>query len=146
MINFQNIDTVDTFENSKGILAITYDHKINLLAYPDKAIGYVKLKNYDKNETILLNAHNSRIANLSLNGDGKFLATASEKGTKIRMFSTEDGAYLNEYQVDKNQTEIYSIAFNMFNNFLLCSCSTGTIYIYSLKNALEKYISNTVEK
>ena len=146
MINFQNIDTLDTFENSKGILAITYDHKINLLAYPDKAVGYVKLKNYDKNETILLNAHNSRVANLSLGGDGKFLATASEKGTKIRIFTTEDGTYLNEFQVDKNQTEIYSISFNMLNNFILCSCSTGTIYIFSLKKSLEKYDKHYLEK
>ncbi len=146
MTNFQNFDTVDTFENYKGIIAITYDPKINILAYPDKANGYVKLKNYDKNETILMNAHNSKIAHLSISSDGKFLATASEKGTKIRIFLTEDGTFLHEFQVEKNQTEIFSISFNLSNNFILCSCSTGIVYIFTLKNAIEKYLTNVVEK
>jgi WD40 repeat protein len=145
MINFQNIDTLDTFENYKGIIAITFDPKINILAYPDKANGYVKLKNYEKNETILMNAHNSKIAHLSLSSDGKFLASASEKGTKIRIFFTGDGTFLHEFQVEKNTTDIFSIAFNM-NNYISCSCSTGTIHIFSLKNAIDKYLTNLVDK
>jgi WD40 repeat protein len=146
MINFQNIDTVDTFENSKGILAITYDPKINLLAYPDKASGYVKLKNYEKNETILINAHNTKIACLNISKDGRYLSTASEKGRVIRIFAADDGAFLNEFNRGKEIADIYIFSFDHSTNFLSCSASTGTIHIFSLKSTHKKYEDKNKEK
>jgi len=78
-ISFENIDTIDTFENPKGIVAVSADSKITVLAYPDKTKGYVKVKSYDKSITALIHAHESPIAALALNSDGSLLATASDK-------------------------------------------------------------------
>ena len=138
MINFQNVDTIDTFENQKGIIAVTYDPLINLIAYPDKAVGYVKLKNYDKNETILMNAHDSKIACLALSQDGDFLATASEKGTFVRIFRTANGVFLNEYRRGSEEAEIYSLEFDKNVRFVSCAASTGTIHIFSLESTYKK--------
>jgi WD40 repeat protein len=139
ILNFQNIDTIDTFENSKGIIAMTFDPRINIVAFPDKANGYVKLKSYEKNETILINAHESKISCIQLSQNGKLLATCSEKGTLIRLFKTEDGIFIHQLRRSKDIAEIYNISFDDSTKFISCSCSTGTIHIFSLKIALEKY-------
>jgi hypothetical protein len=47
-INFNNIDTIDTFENQKGIIAVSGDSKTTVIAYPDKTKGYVRVKSYGK--------------------------------------------------------------------------------------------------
>lgn len=48
-ISFNNIDTIETYENPKGIIAVNSDSKITVLAYPDKTKGYVRIKAYGKN-------------------------------------------------------------------------------------------------
>ncbi len=45
-ISFQNIDTIDTYENPKGIVAVSADARTSVLAYPDKTKGYVRVKSY----------------------------------------------------------------------------------------------------
>jgi WD40 repeat protein len=137
-ISFENIDTIDTYENQKGIIAVSPDPKITVLAYPDKTKGYVRVKSYDKAITALINAHESAIACLSLNNDGTLLATASDKGTLIRLFRTEDGSFLQEVRRGAEKAEIYSISFDPFSKFVACSSDRGTIHIFSLGTALKK--------
>jgi hypothetical protein len=48
LINFQTIDTIDTCENPKGIVAVSADSKVTVLAYPDKTKGYIRVKSYGK--------------------------------------------------------------------------------------------------
>jgi WD40 repeat protein len=78
-VTFDNIDTIDTYDNSRGIVAVSADPKITVLAYPDKTKGYIRVKSYDKSITALINAHESSIACLALNTDGTLLASASDK-------------------------------------------------------------------
>ena len=48
----------------------------------------------------MIPAHESSLAALNFNPSGTRLATASEKGTVIRVFSVEDGARLVEFRFD----------------------------------------------
>jgi WD40 repeat protein len=80
---FDSVETLDTHENPKGIVAVSGGNKVTVLAYPDKTKGYVRIKSYDKNFTSIINAHESAIACLSLNLDGTLLATASDKVDSI---------------------------------------------------------------
>ena len=48
---------------------------------------------------------------MTLNFQGTLLATASDKGTLIRLFSTEDGTPMQEVRRGSDKAEIYSIAF-----------------------------------
>ena len=47
-VNLQNIDTIETYNNVKGIIAVSSDPKVTIIAYPDKIKGYVKIKSYGK--------------------------------------------------------------------------------------------------
>lgn len=142
--NFQQIDILDTFENVNGIVSIAYDPKINIIAYPDKASGYVKLKNYEKNLSILINAHENKITCLAISNEGKFLASTSDKGKFVRIFRIEDGTFLYEFERGQDNVDVFSLSFDKNTNFVACSCSTGVIHIFNLKNVHD--INNSIAK
>ena len=54
----------------------------------------VRVELYDVRRTKFVAAHTSPLAALTLSMDGKLLATASERGTLVRIHSTHDGTKL----------------------------------------------------
>jgi WD40 repeat protein len=86
------IDAIDTFENPRGLCAISADPNYSILANPDKKKGAIKITNYDKpNSNIIIDGHSNSLSCMNLNFTGSLLASASDKGTIIRIFSTETG-------------------------------------------------------
>jgi len=69
---------------------------------------------------------------MTLNFSGNLLATASDKGTLIRIFSTEDGTPLQEVRRGSDKAEIYSIAFDKNSHWIACSSDKGTIHIFTV--------------
>lgn len=61
------------------------------------------------------------------------LATASDKGTLIRVFDTYSGELLQELRRGMDRAEIFSLAFNAASSFLACSSCKGTVHIFSLQ-------------
>ena len=70
---------------------------------------------------------------MCLNYAGTLLATASDKGTLIRIFSTATGKALHELRRGAEKAEICSICFDMKSNWLACSSDRSTIHIFSIK-------------
>jgi WD40 repeat protein len=138
LLNFQNIDTIDTSENIKGLIAISTDSKSSVLAHPDNKQGNVRVKFFDREFSQQICAHESTIAAIALNCDGTLLATASDKGTLIRIFDTQTGKMLQEVRRGSEKAVIYSISFNPSSTLLACSSDRGTIHIFSLAGALKK--------
>jgi WD40 repeat protein len=82
--------------------------------------------------TNIITAHNNPLSQLALNLEGTILATASEKGTLIRLFDTTTGRQLRELRRGVDRAEIYSIAFSPNSTWLGVSSDKGTVHIYSL--------------
>ncbi len=80
-----------------------------------------------------MQAHIGPIACLALNPEGSRLATASDKGTLIRIFDTKDGKQVQELRRGAAQAEIFSIAFDAQTTHLAVSSSKGTVHFYGLK-------------
>jgi WD repeat-containing protein 45 len=75
---------------------------------------------------------------MTLNFTGTLLATASDKGTLIRIFSTEDGSPLQEVRRGSDKAEIYSIAFDKNSHWIACSSDKGTIHIFHVTKTMAR--------
>jgi len=141
---FKNMDIIETGDNAHGIVGVSYDREQTILAYPDKKKGQVRIKNYEKSSVFYINAHENNIAYIVLSFDGSLLATASEKGTLIRIFNTENGNLLQEVRRGKDKADIKYICFEPSYKFIAASSNKGTIHIWSLANTL-KSLNKTSE-
>lgn len=143
IINYKNIDTINTPNNPNGLFGLNLDPKLTIVSYLSNTVGeisvkdYGKIKNVDKikSTTTTISAHQSEITNMSLNNKGDLLASCSEKGTIIRLFSTETGNLLKELRRGNSLAEIYSINFDSNSKFLICSSSQGTVHIFNVKDS-----------
>ncbi|CCH60987.1 hypothetical protein TBLA_0D04920 [Henningerozyma blattae CBS 6284] len=84
---------------------------------------------------MVIEAHKGEIAALTLSNDGKLLATASKKGTIIRVFSTDSGSKLYQFRRGTYPTQIYSISFSHDNKFISVTCSSKTVHIFKLEHS-----------
>ena len=141
---FKNMDIIETGDNAHGIVGVSYDREQTILAYTDKKKGQVRIKNYEKSSVFYINAHENNIAYIVLSFDGSLLATASEKGTLIRIFNTENGNLLQEVRRGKDKADIKYICFEPSYKFIAASSNKGTIHIWSLANTL-KSLNKTSE-
>jgi autophagy-related protein 18 len=80
----------------------------------------------------VIEAHRSPLALIALNSDGTLLATASDKGTIIRVFSVPDGHKLYQFRRGSMPSRIYSMSFNTTSTLLCVSSSTETVHIFKL--------------
>lgn len=99
---------------------------------------------YDMNTLqplMVIEAHKGEIAALNFSFDGSLIATASEKGTIIRVFSTSSGAKLYQFRRGTYPTKIYSLSFSQDNRFLSVTCSSKTVHIFKLTKTGEERTS-----
>lgn len=137
---FDIIDIIsfENFENTKGLIAITYEPKINLVAFPDKAIGHIRLKNYEANKTLLIFSHENAISFLTFNSKGKLLSTSALNNNFLNLYETYKGTFIYRFKYTTFTKEVLSISFDIENKFIMSSTDNGIIYVFSMKNALEK--------
>uniref|UniRef100_A0A674GMV5 WD repeat domain, phosphoinositide interacting 1 n=1 Tax=Taeniopygia guttata TaxID=59729 RepID=A0A674GMV5_TAEGU len=80
-------------------------------------------------------AHDGPLAALAFNSTGSKLASASEKGTVIRVFSIPGGQKLYEFRRGmKRYVNISSLVFSMDSQFLCASSNTETVHIFKLEH------------
>lgn len=92
----------------------------------------------------MIQAHNSSIAALVFNSTGSLIATASEKGTVIRVFSTVNGEKLHEFRRGvKRLASICSLHFYE-SLYLACASNTETIHVFRLDADSDKRVSKPV--
>ncbi|KAL4956048.1 WD40-repeat-containing domain protein [Aspergillus filifer] len=80
----------------------------------------------------VIEAHRSPLACITLNSDGTLIATASDKGTIIRVFSVPDGHKLYQFRRGSIPSRIFSMSFNTTSTLLCVSSSTETIHLFKL--------------
>lgn len=80
----------------------------------------------------VIEAHRSPLCCICLNNDGTLLATASETGTIIRVFSVPKGQKLYQFRRGTYPSTIYSMSFNLSSTLLCVSSISDTIHIFRL--------------
>lgn len=124
---------IETLANPRGLCCLSHHSNTSVLACPGLQRGHVRIDHFGLNMTKLINAHDSQIACLTLTMDGLLLATASTKGTLIRIFNTMDGTRLQEVRRGVDRAEIYSIALSPNVQWLATSSDKGTVHLFSLR-------------
>ncbi|XP_053143836.1 WD repeat domain phosphoinositide-interacting protein 1 isoform X1 [Hemicordylus capensis] len=128
---------LDTPPNATGLCALSINHSNSYLAYPGSStVGEIVL--YDGNnlkDVCSIAAHDGPLAALAFNSTGSKLASASEKGTVIRVFSIPEGQKLYEFRRGmKRYVNISSLVFSMDSQFLCASSNTETVHIFKLEH------------
>ena len=132
--NLKMIEVIETSPNPRGLCAVSPSKEICVLACPDKQAGTVRVIHFDKgSKTTLINAHQSAIAAMTLNVEGSIIATASDKGTLIRIWDTETGQKLQELRRGTDQAEVFCISFDPVTKYLATSSDKGTIHIFAIR-------------
>jgi len=132
------LDHIETVSNTKGLCALCPFTPSTVLVCPGLQKGHVRCELYDNPKTTLIAAHESNLSALALNSDGTRVATASDRGTLIRIFNTHSGQALQELRRGSDRAEIYCLAFNMTTEWLACSSDKGTVHVFSLTGAKTK--------
>ncbi|XP_040032666.2 WD repeat domain phosphoinositide-interacting protein 1 isoform X2 [Gasterosteus aculeatus] len=127
---------LNTPANPTGLCALSVNHSNSHLAYPGSAtVGEITVYDANNLSTLtLIQAHDSPLAALAFNASGTKLASASEKGTVIRVFSVPEGQRLFEFRRGmKRYVRISSLSFSADAQFLCASSNTETIHIFKLE-------------
>lgn len=80
----------------------------------------------------VVEAHRAPLSSIALNNEGTLLATASETGTIIRVFSLPKGTKLYQFRRGTYPSTIYSMSFNLSSTLLCVSSTTDTVHIFRL--------------
>lgn len=80
----------------------------------------------------VVEAHRSPLSCVTLNNTGTILATASDKGTIIRVFSVPSAHKLYQFRRGSMPSRIYSMSFNTTSTLLCVSSATETVHIFRL--------------
>lgn len=90
---------------------------------------------YDLNkmeEVTVIQCHQTQLSYIAISNDGTLMATASEKGTVIRIFSLPDGKKLYQFRRGSMPARIYSMSFNATSTLLCVSSATETVHVFKL--------------
>ena len=148
--------TIETSPNPMAICALSPSSDKCYLAYPlpqkatassfappshappnsthiSPTTGEVLLFDAVKLEAInVIEAHRSPLSCVAFNNEGTIMATASDKGTIIRVFSVPDAHKLYQFRRGSMPSRIYSTAFNITSTLLCVSSASETIHIFKL--------------
>jgi len=137
------VDRIETCPNPLGLCALSPGSSRSVLACPGRQAGHVRVELYDLSKSTHIVAHESELMAIALNTEGALVATASEKGTLIRVFDTGTGSLMHELRRGAERAVIHCVCFNASSTYLACSSDKGTIHIFVLAPQQDKGEANT---
>ncbi|EIE89305.1 hypothetical protein RO3G_14016 [Rhizopus delemar RA 99-880] len=148
--NMKLLHTIDTNPNPNAICVLSPSSENCFIAYPARSANLPFSPNSGPSNSLhvsgdvelfdalgpqttnIVQAHKSPVSCLSMNSEGTLLATASEKGTVVRIFSTLDATKIYQFRRGSYPARIYSMSFNIVSSLLCVSSDTETVHIFKL--------------
>lgn len=131
------LEALDTVPNPRGLCALSSADAPapSFLVFPRSAeSGVVAV--YDAGALKLVNqieAHRGPLSALALSQDGGVLATASDKGTVIRVFGLPDGTKRHTLRRGTYAALIHSLAFSLDASLLAVASDHATVHVFRLR-------------
>ncbi|KAF9353353.1 autophagy protein [Mortierella sp. AD094] len=149
--NMKLLHTIETSPNPNAICALSPSSENCYLAYPSPTpsptspfsnngrddshgpSGDVLIFNALTLQVVnIVQAHKTSVSNISINYDGTMLATASDRGTVVRIWSIPNAQRLYQFRRGSQSARIHSLSFNMTSTLLCVSSDTDTVHIFKL--------------
>mmetsp|Transcript_20546 Transcript_20546/g.26478 ORF Transcript_20546/g.26478 Transcript_20546/m.26478 type:complete len:482 (+) Transcript_20546:144-1589(+) len=131
-------DKIYTADNVHGLLCLSTQIQDMVLACPSVTTGHVRVELYGLRKTVLLEAHESALRGLALTADGTKVATASLKGTVIRLWDVASATCLQEFRRGVERATITCLSFSWDYKWLACTSDKGTAHIFEVESAEDK--------
>lgn len=146
--NPTQLHVFETSQNKDGLCVLCPNSNKSLLAFPSRRIGHVQIVDLANTEKppLDIEAHEAAISCISLNLQGTLLATASVRGTLIRIFDTSNGNKVAELRRGTSQAKIYCINFNHQSTAVVVSSDHGTIHVFNLEMPKAKETASLLTK
>ncbi|OOQ85712.1 SVP1-like protein 2 [Penicillium brasilianum] len=124
----QKLSVFETSDNPLGLACLGQ----KLLAFPGRSPGQVQVVELETGNISIIPAHSSPLRAMTLSPDGEVLATASEAGTLIRVFSTGNCTKLAELRRGVDHAVIFSLSFSPSNTLLAVTSDKSTLHIFDI--------------
>ncbi|KAF1560688.1 UNVERIFIED_CONTAM: WD repeat domain phosphoinositide-interacting protein 4, partial [Eudyptes pachyrhynchus] len=111
-----------------------------LLVFPGHKCGSLQLvdlgsaKPGTSSAPFTINAHQSEVGCVALSPPGGLVASASRRGTLIRLFCTQSRARLLELRRGTDPATLYCLAFSPDSAFLCAASDKGTGHVFALRD------------
>lgn len=141
----------DTRENSRGLCEISAAIDSQMCVFPGPKSGSIQLVDLDvskigfSSKPCIINAHQHDIACITMNQLGTYVATASKKGTLIRVFEVKSRRQLMEFRRGTDAASLYCLSVSADSAYLCASSDKGTVHIFAVKEP-EKNKRSTLSK
>jgi hypothetical protein len=120
----------ETANNPYGLCALGK----SIVAFPGSNIGQVKLFDLNTGNVSIIPAHDGPLRALALSKNNDMVATASEQGTIIRLWSFPSCTKLAEVRRGLDPAAIFSLAFSPSGSTLAFTSDKSTLHIYDLES------------
>jgi len=118
----------ETADNPLGLCCLGS----RVVAFPGRSPGKVQLVELGSGNVSIIPAHTSALRAMDLSADGQLLATASEQGTLIRVYSTSNCTKIAELRRGVDPAYIFSIAISPNSSMLAVTSDKSTLHVFDL--------------
>ncbi|XP_064603354.1 WD repeat domain phosphoinositide-interacting protein 4-like [Liolophura sinensis] len=136
--NVEKLYSFDTRDNPKGLCAVSpYGH---VLVFPGSKCGSLQIVDLETTQPgssaspVTINAHQGELACVAIDQRGTKAATASRKGTLIRVFDIVKKYQIVELRRGADPATLYCLNFSHDSSFLCASSDKGTVHIFAVRD------------
>lgn len=134
--------SLKTRDNPKGLIEVATlaTAQKQLMVFPGNQLGSVQLLDLGATEAgtsttpATLPAHKGALACIAVNGSGTMVATASAKGTLVRVWDSLRKDLIIELRRGADPATVYCITFSRDSKYLCVSSDKGTVHIFAIKD------------
>ncbi|TKR63312.1 hypothetical protein L596_027156 [Steinernema carpocapsae] len=146
LFDLESFQTLQKFPIYNLRIADLSQDEASVVAYPSSTQGEIRVFDAINLKHLKpLRIHQSSIARFSLSPDGSLLASASKKGTVIRVADVQKGEILYSFcRSLVKEAQIYSLVFSQDKEFLSSSSETGTLHLFHLARKRSKFLGNVI--
>lgn len=127
----EKVADYETVNNPFGLCEMSK----NIVAFPGRTVGQVKLFDLNTSNVSIFPAHESPLRAVGISKNADLIATASEKGTIIRLWSFPSCTKLAELRRGVDPAAILSLGFSPSGSTLAVTSDKSTLHIFDLPAA-----------